>query len=180
MKHILTLLLVVMVSALHAQTIRLDVSYVLFNGDSIVGPTTEIFANGEFVTSAPAGTIITLPADTEYELRPKWDDDPYNGVSAFDLYLIRKQILGITNVVNSYVLQAMDVNSSGAVSTLDLLILRKFLLGSPLNQAVPGWQFVRADGIPVPVTVSQEGTYVVQYVAIKIGDVDGSATVTNP
>ena len=48
----------------------------------------------------------------DYMIRPEKDDRPLNGVSTFDLVLISKHILGITEFENPYQMIAADVNLS--------------------------------------------------------------------
>ena len=89
---------------------------------------------------------------------------------------------------------AMDVNQSGAVTVFDLIILRNLILG--LLTELPGndsWRFIEEnqlasitfnqqdsheysmDILPVDSTPNANGTVVLNYVGIKIGDANGSA-----
>jgi len=53
-----------------------------------------------------------------------------NGVSAFDLLLIRKHILGITPFTTFQQFAAADVNFSGTVTAFDLLLIKEAILGT--------------------------------------------------
>ena len=79
------------------------------------------------------------------ELRPVKADGLLNGVTTFDLVLLRSHILGTLLLDSPYKLLAADVNNSGNVSTFDIVALRKAILhitdSFPNNQS---WRFVEA------------------------------------
>lgn len=54
---------------------------------------------------------------------------PLEGISAFDLVLISKHLLGIEPFQNPFQIIAADENNSGSVTTFDLIEIRKTLLG---------------------------------------------------
>jgi hypothetical protein len=71
------------------------------------------------------------------------DDNPMNGVSTLDLVLIQKHVLGTEKLNSPYKLIAADVNGSDDISVIDLLELRKLILG--LYDKLPentSWRFV--------------------------------------
>ncbi|MFN7119287.1 MAG: cohesin domain-containing protein, partial [Saprospiraceae bacterium] len=132
-----------------------------------------------------------LPIGKDYTIVPDKDGDLMNGVTTLDIVLISKHILGIQRLDTPYKLIAADVDRSGAISAIDLIRLRKILLG--IERTLPNnnrsWRFVDAkykfanpenpfqrefpeiynindfDGKPMEV----------DFVAIKVGDVNGSA-----
>jgi hypothetical protein len=134
-----------------------------------------------------------LPSGRNYDVRPGLNEDHVNGVSTFDLILIQKHILGITQLRTPYQLIAADVNNSGGISTLDLIQLRKLILG--LGDSFLGnqsWRFVMSDydftdpGQPwkeaMPETMgvdALDGEVTLDFMAIKIGDVNGNARVNS-
>lgn len=73
------------------------------------------------------------------------NDDPLKGVSAYDVVLISRHIQGSSPLDDPYVKIAADVNRSGAISSFDLVELRKVILGVytvfPNNTS---WRFVDA------------------------------------
>ena len=79
-------------------------------------------------------------------ITPERNDNHKNGVSTLDLVRIQKHLLGRDTFVSSYLMIAADVNNSQHVSAIDLIELRKLVLGVysefPSNQS---WRFVRAD-----------------------------------
>lgn len=131
----------------------------------------------------------------DYSIVPRKEDAPLNGVTTFDLLLISKHILGVKKLDSPYKLIAADINRSGSVSTLDLILARKLILGSvadfPNNSS---WRFVRADhDFPNPgnpfaaffpelvninnLSISDPLFY--DFIALKVGDVNASAAANN-
>ncbi|MEI6408251.1 MAG: hypothetical protein WCR52_02615 [Bacteroidota bacterium] len=116
------------------------------------------------------------------------NDNPLNGVSTYDLLLITKHVLGIQPLNSPYKIIAADANKSGAVTTFDIVELRKLILGIytelPANKS---WRFIdksfifpnpqnpfetsfpeKLDRIPAPSTN-------INFVAVKVGDVNNTA-----
>lgn len=117
------------------------------------------------------------------------DNDPLNGVSTFDLVLINKHILGLELFNSPYIIIAADANKSKAVTTFDIVEFRKLILG--IYSELPNntsWRFVDADySFPDPAnpfeeifpeikTVSTPFPAKADFVAIKVGDVNGNAS----
>ncbi|HKK77733.1 MAG TPA: T9SS type A sorting domain-containing protein, partial [Saprospiraceae bacterium] len=120
---------------------------------------------------------------------PQKDDDHQNGVSTFDLVLISKHILGVQPLNSPYQQIAADINKSGTVTTLDLIQLRKLILNidSEFSNNT-SWRFVDGDYTfsdpdnPLAESFPEvknfnnlEGEEVADFMAIKVGDVNGSA-----
>ncbi len=131
-----------------------------------------------------------LETGHEYSIRPQRSGDWLNGVSTIDLVLITRHILG-TQLLNSpYRLIAADANGSGSITTLDVVLLRKLILGIASElPGVPSWRFVDANyAFPNPMNPWQEVFPQVinlanlsanmsneDFVAVKTGDINGSA-----
>jgi hypothetical protein len=129
----------------------------------------------------------------DYTITPQLDKEHRNGVSTFDLILIQKHILGIQPLANPYRMIAADVNNSKTITTLDLILIRKLILNIDDSfKSTASWKFVDAkykfaettnpwkNEIPEVVNVNDlEGKVQADFVAIKMGDVNGSAA-TNP
>ena len=81
----------------------------------------------------------------DYQVTADKNDDFLNGVSTLDLVLIQRHILGLESLDSAYKLIAADVNNDGAVTAIDLIELRKLILGIynelPNNSS---WRFVDA------------------------------------
>lgn len=115
---------------------------------------------------------------------------PYNGVTTIDLALIQKYILGL-DTLSTYGIIAADANQDGKVSTYDVVLLRKLLLGVvdtlPNNKS---WRFIPKDYFfpnlknpfepPFPESIAIYPTTdpplnKFEFIGIKIGDVNGTA-----
>ena len=132
-----------------------------------------------------------IPMDSSVTITPFKDGDDGNGVNTIDMIFIRKHILGLTVFDSPYKYIAGDVNNSGSVSTFDLVIIRQLiLLWIPEFPHGDSWVFVDADytfsnpsnplteDYPTSITFTpEEGEeYNFDFVAIKRGDVNGSAS----
>ena len=132
-----------------------------------------------------------LEAGADYTITPVLDEDYLNGVSTFDLVLITKHILGTKKLDSPYKLIAADANSSGAVSALDLIQLRKLVLSVNRELAAnTSWRFIPAsysfpdptnpwaEAFPEILNYNDLQTAIVtgDFIAVKIGDVNGNAT----
>ncbi|MFN4255095.1 MAG: dockerin type I domain-containing protein [Saprospiraceae bacterium] len=132
-----------------------------------------------------------LPTGLPYAVAPEKNGDWLNGVSTYDLLLISKHILGAQPLDSPFKLIAADANGSGSVTSFDILQLRRVILG--LADSVPGntsWRFVDArhtfanpanpfaEAFPEIVVFEPLAAPggVADFVAVKIGDVNGSAT----
>ncbi len=128
-----------------------------------------------------------------YEVVPSKNDDPLNGVSTLDLVLIQKHILGIKSLEEGYDRIAADINGSEDISAVDLIELRKLLLGVydefPNNTS---WRFVDKlhefedgedpwyGGIPESYSIdSLSGHMLIDFVGVKVGDVNGSVEASS-
>lgn len=149
-----------------------------------------------FTRSAPTNAQgefqFDVPAMSDYTATPKRDDDPLNGVSTFDLVLINKHVLGIDLLPTPYRIIAADANRSRTVTTFDIVELRKLILGlHPKLPASDSWRFVdKAYVFPNPANpftdifpesatvsdVSSAGSLYHEFVGLKVGDVNGSAS----
>jgi len=138
--------------------------------------------NGQF-------TSVVIPNYT-YTISPFYDNMPTNGVTTADLVLINKHILGVQLIADPYKLIAADANSSKAITVQDIIALRRLILhvDSDFNNNT-SWRFVPkiyvfpdpanpwAEVFPEMYTINNvsPGNYEVDFIAIKIGDVNGSA-----
>ncbi len=138
--------------------------------------------------------FTNLEPGYDYSITPSLNTRPVNGVSTLDLVKISKHILGVEYLASPYKVIAADANGSGTVSTLDMIQLRKLILG--LITKIPGspsWRFIDRkqvftdslhpwqDGLWEGMSFNdlQEPVTDADFVAVKVGDVNGSATVDN-
>lgn len=81
----------------------------------------------------------------DYQVNAAKNDDYLNGVSTLDLVLIQRHILGLETLDSPYKMIAADVNNDGNVTAIDLIELRKLILG--IYEELPSnssWRFVDA------------------------------------
>jgi thiol-disulfide isomerase/thioredoxin len=130
------------------------------------------------------------------EVQPDWkvkvvkEGNPTNGVSAIDLVLIQKHLLFVTPFVDPLSKIAADANTSGTISSLDIVSMLKLLLGISSNfPNQQTWVTFPADtdlGVPtqhppvipsytIPLQDILNGSRQPAFIAIKKGDVNGSA-----
>lgn len=150
-------------------------------------------AGASFITNATAEdgafNFSALPGCDEKTLQLYKIDNHDNGLSTLDLIIIQKHILNREPLDSPYKIIAADVDMSGRVSTLDLITMRKVILSIDLtlNENTP-WRFIPADfeftdptnpfldAIPGYMDMTQIGVdYTQDFVAVKLGDVNGSA-----
>lgn len=95
--------------------------------------------DGHFAfTNLDAGNYTLIPESL--------DENATEGISTRDLIVLQRHILGIAPLQNPYQLLAADVNNSGSITALDLVLMRRLILGLDQNfKAVPSWRFVDAD-----------------------------------
>jgi hypothetical protein len=135
-----------------------------------------------------------LAEGADYTIRPYFNDDPINGLSTFDISLVSAYLTqNQEEELSPYELIAADANNSRAITILDLIEIREILLGIDDDfDNNTSWRFVPADyAFPDPtnpwveqfpevaVVAGLSGTQSADFVAIKVGDVNGSADPTN-
>ncbi|MGB4958475.1 MAG: T9SS type A sorting domain-containing protein [Saprospiraceae bacterium] len=155
---------------------------VLDNGIAEMLTSTLSATNGEYIFNH---AIMKY----DYNISGKKNDDYLNGVSTLDMVLIQRHLLGIESLNDPYKLVAADVNNDEKVSASDLLELRKLILGIysqlPKNDS---WRFINSTQTfaditnpwpireKVTITNLDKATTDQNFVAVKVGDVNGSAS----
>ncbi|TVR88641.1 MAG: T9SS C-terminal target domain-containing protein [Saprospirales bacterium] len=104
------------------------------------------FVDSTVQTNSDGVYSITLPTGFNYEIAPSLDAMNTNGLTTLNLILIQRHILGIQELGSPYKIIAADVNMDDQVSTIDLVILQSYILGS-INELSHGisWRFLPAD-----------------------------------
>ncbi len=127
-----------------------------------------------------------LSVPSVYTLNADRNDDYKNGVTTLDLVRIQKHLLGKAPFTNPYDLIAADANNSQSVSAIDLIEIRKLILGIytefPQNKSwrfgsknyffgdtLHPWPFNEAPSFTLTGSV-----YDKDFIGIKIGDVNNS------
>ncbi|MCF8246331.1 MAG: T9SS type A sorting domain-containing protein [Saprospiraceae bacterium] len=140
-------------------------------------------ASGNFGFSA-------VPLGGDYTVAPAKDTNLVNGVSTFDIVVIRRHILNMDTLDSPYKIIAADANHSNSVTTFDIVEIQKAVLHITNKFANnQSWRFVDASYVfPDPLNPFQEpfpevynindfagNMTAVDFIAIKIGDVNGNA-----
>ena len=133
-------------------------------------------------------TFPTVPMYQDYKIEGYNNDDHLNGVSTLDIILIQRHVLGIQDLVDPLLMRAADVNDDGSVSSVDLLELRKLILGIydkfPQNTS---WNFMMEDQNmnaqnfmnledAIQIYNLEDNYYNLNFKGIKTGDVNLSAS----
>ncbi|MBK8829716.1 MAG: T9SS type A sorting domain-containing protein [Saprospiraceae bacterium] len=124
---------------------------------------------------------------TDYVITPERNDNHRNGVSTLDLVRIQKHLLGQEAFSSPYQYIAADANNSQSITAIDLIEIRKVILGLQDEFASnQSWRFVQsgstmAPGNPWPFNEKIEldnldiqGGSNMDFVGVKIGDVNNT------
>lgn len=165
-------------------------------GNGVSNVTIDVSGNGPFTPSITTGQngqfqFFDLGLGNDYTFTPSQNTGFMNGVTTYDLVLITQHILNVTPFDTPYKYIAADVNHNGAVTTSDVVELRKMIL--QIITAFPNntsWRFVDAKHQFTNPTNPFQPPFAeyfninnlvndvqgVDFVAVKIGDVNGTAT----
>lgn len=156
-----------------------------------------VYLDGSNLTGIPSGlnghfVFPSMPLGGTYVVRPEREGDARNGVTTLDLVKIQKHLLGLETFTTPYQLIAADVNNSSSISAIDIIQLRKLILGFydvfPSNKS---WRFIEKGHVfpdptnpwasPWPETYSiipfSANMNDVDFDAVKIGDLNHSASL---
>jgi hypothetical protein len=134
-----------------------------------------------------------MPKGGTYVVTPLKNDDPLNGVSTLDLVWIQRHILGVETLKTPYNLIAADANKDGRIAASDLVELRKLILGTTAQFSNnTSWRFVdrgytfqdiqnaHAEAFPEVYQIDLlNADMTTDFTAVKVGDVNQSATVSD-
>ena len=132
-------------------------------------------------------TYPGIPRKGNIQVTPQRNDRPMNGVSTLDLLLIEKHIKGERLLSSPYKMIAADADRSGDINVIDLIELRKLILG--IYDSLPdneSWRFIPGSykfkdpnhpfdypGNTVLSEINQDTR--LDFTGIKVGDVNFSA-----
>ncbi len=153
--------------------------------------------NPQYVTSTGTnGSYMQEIASTyqgdDLRISPEKENYPACGVTTLDVDLIKAFLLGYTSYCWTYPWQsiAADANMSGTISIADIVLLEKVVQGG--QYTMESWTFIPTDeyvqlSTPycnnqysptfdpyIDLLNFQSSTMVEDFVAVKVGDVDGS------
>lgn len=138
-------------------------------------------------------TFEKVAMSKKYELKASKNDDLANGVTVSDIIAIQRHVLGLRALDTPYKLLAADMNGSKNISTADLALMRKIILGvtTELPNGMESWQFVPADHqFRDPVYPFDYESSITEYassttaqhndfIGVKMGDVNGTAVANS-
>ncbi|MFZ1705252.1 MAG: HYR domain-containing protein [Saprospiraceae bacterium] len=130
-----------------------------------------------------------LPYGNNYSINPEKDGDDNNGVSTLDMVLIQRHILGIEKLPSLYKYVAADVNNDNRINSVDLVELRKIVLGTMMSfPNNTSWRFVEKDfqfidpSNPLALFIPGNCSFAnmqqdmkADFIGVKIGDVNETA-----
>ena len=162
-------------------------------GEGLLGATVELNGiNNVAVMTNETGTYTfnDVALDYDYSVNSMHDVDHDNGVTTFDLTMIKSHILSINLLDSPYKMIAADANNSESITTSDIVALRRLILTMD-NELTnnTSWRFVDASyTFPNPQNPWEAGFPEVlnfnnfsanqlnaDFIAVKIGDVNGNA-----
>jgi len=130
-----------------------------------------------------------MPLGGNYIIMPTKNDNPLNGVSTLDIIAIQRHILRTKPLDSPYKIIAADIDNSGSITAMDLIELRKIILGVDSEfQYIDSWRMIDAEQVfldpnnPFASTIREDHTIqgfskneVIDFVGVKTGDVNNSA-----
>jgi len=145
-------------------------------------------ADDSLTTTSSGAYNFNVLQGNAYTITPSKGNDiaALSGLSTLDLILIQRHILNIQPLNSAYKVIAADVNQSGSITNMDILLIKSLILQMSTN--FPGneiWKFVNSDFVftnpqqPFPYEKSRSYSSAANlsdqnFVAIKLGDVNNS------
>lgn len=170
-----------------------DVSGTLKTVQQQLVPAAVVRLFGTEVAPASTGTqgiyqFNNIPKGIGIRIRPEKDDDVLKGVSTLDLINIQQHLTGIRSFERPDQWIAADINNDRKVNSVDMVELRKVILG--ILQKFPdneSWRFMEEgyvfsdpeEPLALPLPEESSVSWVSQplelnFTGIKVGDVNGS------
>lgn len=140
------------------------------------------------------GNYTTGFGTTSYDrqLMVTRDGNPLAGLSTLDLVYLQRHILGLEELTKPEQYKAADLDGSGRVGVMDLMLLRNALLGGVTDEIDLGWYFydqtctwdqpadILDGGCQDGYTIDQNSAFPmpVDFNAVKMGDINQDLTNT--
>ena len=154
-------------------------------------PNVTIDASACNLTNSELGKFVNCVVENnpigqqyEYTIALEGPDDYLNGVSTLDMVIIQRHILGVNVFTDLCVTQAADVTNDGYVSALDLLMMRRLILGvDGAFSNAPSWKIYIENAVDVnganvnsfSIAADRFPLQELDVRAIKTGDVNNTA-----
>lgn len=134
-------------------------------------------ASGLYEYNAPVGNDYKVSSSV---VGGKRYSDFVNGVSTLDQVLIMRHILAVDIFTSPNKLIAADVNLDGRITSIDLVLARRLILGIIQDFGHPYSWFIRPVTDPTLeayelINLQSDATGL-DFITIKLGDVNGTAT----
>lgn len=149
----------------------------LFNGQQYISLSEE---DGSF-------EFNNVDACNDYKVKAIYEDNDWlNGISTYDILMIREHILGINRLDSPYKIIAADVDGSRSLTTSDLTEMHRLILGQQDDLSSDQvWQFLDANyNFTNPTSPFQDDFDEIEFmqnglnlIAIKTGDINGDAAI---
>jgi hypothetical protein len=124
---------------------------------------------GSVLTGPDGGyTFEGLSPGTSYTLTPKKTDGVSEGVTVLDMIQIREYILSLDSMANPTRLLAADVNGSGGITTFDLVLIARVIIGVEDQFPLDSWIFLPGNRTFNEEPATQEDAW---FMGVKMGDV---------
>jgi uncharacterized protein (TIGR02145 family) len=140
--------------------------------------TTSTDVMGDFsFTNHPIANYSLIPSKLA-------ESNSRSGISIFDLALIQAHIIGKKPLETAYQIISADINGSSTITTADLIMLKKFILGSESNINGRLYSFVDKKHVfsnpknpfPFPQSIiiinSTQNLVVGDFIGVKVGDIN--------
>ena len=175
--------------------VRVDVDGIIYTEDLETVEAIDVSLEGselDYITEQDGSYAFpNMPTGGDYVIDPYSNTAPLNGVSTLDILEIQKHSLGIERLTSPYKIIAADINNDNELTSVDLIELRKLILGIynelPNNDS---WRFVDKGYVfqdplsPLEESFTEDYEIVnlttdmhVDFIAVKIGDVNGTAEI---
>lgn len=136
--------------------------------------------------------VSGLATGGDYTLIPYLNTGHMDGVSTFDILTISRHILGIAHFTNPYQFIAADANRSQEITVIDLIVLRRLILGLDDDfENNTSWRFIDnsysfpeatnpwAEVFPEVANFNNLiGSVSVDFMGIKVGDLNGDSALS--
>jgi len=134
------------------------------------------------------GRYAFVAIDGVEYVAPAKNDDAANGINTLDLIKIQRHIVGLDRLDSAYKMIAADADNNQSINVLDMVELNQIILGLRSEfRSNTSWRYVSTDETmdmnnpytfeePLAFTFTDENE-VEDFVAVKVGDVNGDANI---
>jgi len=161
--------------SLLAQTVNISGIITTEGGDLTSCQVILTGTSNTYTASGAGGSYFfeNIPANQTYQVSATKDINYLNGVTTFDNVLIARHILGIEVLDSDAKILAADANSSGSVTTLDMVTIQRLILNQiPSFPNGQSWIYIPDQSI---INDFSNPNITINITGVKRGDVNTSA-----